>query len=313
MIRRTIFSASNLLCRLPEKYAAIFAASVGLAAYNLTITERNKIFDKIDRIYNRANTDLPMPLEQIVKRVYINFAMVLVELLRYPILTSEDLNKKFTFTGLENLNNSLSKNKGVILALPHLGNWEYLGAAIVNKGYKLNSFYLAQKDGGIGEILDHFRTYSKIVLHDRDRGGMAALRALKKNEILGMIADQDGNKNGIYTDFLRHWVSVPAGPANWSLKTGADLLPLYSLRKKMSFNYDAFFLKPFEEEKDAPLPEMAMSRTVKMCNWMEDLILRHPHQYLWFYDRFKARHEAWTTSELNSKEQMCHGTARYTA
>ena len=35
--------------------------------------------------------------------------------------------------------------------------------------------------------------------------------------------------------------------------------------------------------------------------------MRYPHQYLWFYDRFMARHEAWTTSELNSKEQMRHG------
>ena len=108
---------------------------------------------------------------------------------------------------------------------------------------------MAQKDGGIGEILDHFRTYSKIVLHDRDRGGVAALRALKKNEILGMIADQDGNKNGIYTDFLRHWVSVPAGPANWSLKTGADLLPLYSFAQKCPLTTMKLFLKPFEEEK----------------------------------------------------------------
>ena len=57
--------------------------------------------------------------------------------------------------------------------------------------------------------------------------------------------------------------------------------------------------------------ERTISRTEKLAKWMEDLILTYPHQYLWFYDRFKPRHEAWTTNEININGQMYHGTLRY--
>ena len=169
----------------------------------------------------------------------------------------------------------------------------------------------AQKEDEIGSLLDYFRSYSGITLHDRDRGGVKALKALKNNECLGMITDQDGNANGVYMDFLGHWVSMPAGPANWSLKTGAALLPVYSIRKGYSYNYNAFFLPKIDNSNGNTKEEKTISRTVKLAKWMEELILTYPHQYLWFYDRFKPRHEAWTTNEINANGQMLHGTQRY--
>lgn len=311
IIEQTAFSLSTAICKLPEKSAGALGLAIGLISWKLASKERERIENNIDRVYNRLQRPFPMPLNLIVKKNFIHFALVTIELLRYPILSPNDLDKRFKFFGYENIEKAEIKGKGAILALPHIGNWEYLGAALVNRGCKLHSFYLDQKNGSVGAVLDHFRKYSGIILHDRDRGGVKALKALKNNEMLGMITDQDGNSNGVYTDFLEHWVSMPAGPANWSLKTGAALIPLFALRRGFTFNYDAYILPEFDEESMLAKNERVMSRTVKLTKWMEDIILKYPHQYLWFYDRFKPRHEGYLMTNITPNEQMWHGSTRY--
>ncbi|MBQ3644748.1 MAG: lysophospholipid acyltransferase family protein [Candidatus Riflebacteria bacterium] len=311
ILNETVKSFSKFFCKLPEKDAAALAVSIGLITWNTWKSERNRLEDCIDRVYYRLNRKPPFPVKLIVKKAFIHFALVASEILRYPAVNKEYWEKHFKLNGHENVKKALSNGKGVIMALPHIGNWEYFGGSIVNAGYTLNSFFLAQKEDEIGSLLDYFRGFSGITLHDRDRGGAKALKALRNNECLGMITDQDGNANGVYMDFLGHWVSMPAGPANWSIKTGAALLPVYSLRKGYTYDYDAFFLPAIDDCEGSTKEEKTISRTVKLAKWMEELILTYPHQYLWFYDRFKPRHEAWVTNEININGQMCHGSQRY--
>ena len=313
MLKKSVLLFSDALCALPEKAAASLAAGAGLAAWHAWRSERRRLENCIDRVYFRLNRRPPAKVDLIVKQAFVHFSLVVCELLRFPLLTAEHLAAKVDLTELENLDAAIRKGRGAILALPHIGNWEVLGAAIAHAGYPINSFFLSQKEDELGGLLDHFRSYSGIILHDRDRGGVKALKALKAGELLGMIADQDGANNGVYTDFLGHWVSMPAGPANWSLKTGAALVPLYSLRQGHSFSYRAEFLQALPDEPGKNYQEQVIARTQKLVNWMENLILSNPHQYLWFYDRFKPRHEAWLAAEKKRGGQMWHGTARYGA
>ncbi len=274
-------------------------------------SERRRLTDVIDRVYHRLDRPLPLPLERIVDGVFLHFSMNVFELLRFPLLSASDLERKFAFDGLGNFERAFSRGRGVILVVPHLGNWELLGAAIAHRGYPLHSFFLAQKENDIGSVLDHFREFSRIILHDRDRAGMSALKALKRGAVLGMISDQDGGNNGVYADFLGHWVSNPAGPANWSLKTGAALVPLYSLRNGWSARYTARFLPERQPEAGSSHREQVVARTLGVMRWMEELILRNPHQYLWFYDRFKPRHQAYLGKLERDGAEMVHGEAFY--
>lgn len=311
LLRQTVLRASRLSLFLPEKMGRSLAAAAGLLTWQLWVSERRRIENTIDRICMRLEHPGFANLSQLVRQMFIHFALNIYELLRFPEISGTELEQKVIFHGLENLDQALAMGKGAIFALPHIGNWEMLGAAIAHRGYPLNSFYMAQKEDQLGSLLDHFRSYSGIKLHDRDRGGIKALKALRNGEILGMIADQDGSNQGVYLDFLGHFVSIPAGPANWSLKTGAPVVPLYSLRRGLSNVFDAWFLPPLPEEKESTHQLRVVSRTAKLCTWMERLILAHPQQYLWFYDRFKPRHQAWITAGKQRDGQFSHGQIWY--
>ncbi|NLI76996.1 MAG: lysophospholipid acyltransferase family protein [Candidatus Riflebacteria bacterium] len=294
-VRGPLFQAlvriSEVCCALPEALGRTLAGAVGLVVAQAWRSERVRLSETIDRVYHRLGRRPPHPVGWIVDQVFLHFAQVTAELLRFPRMTADGFRDRVEFVGLEHLQAALDRGRGVILTVPHLGNWELLGAAIAHAGFPLHSFYMAQKEDGLGQALDHFRAFSRIVLHDRDRGLVGALKALRKGAILGMIPDQDGGNHGIFLDFLGHWVSLPAGPANWSLKTGAAVVPLYSLRCGHSGRYRAWFLPALPDEPGDRLPERVIGRTRRLVRWMEEIILAWPQQYLWFYDRFKPRHQ----------------------
>lgn len=311
LLKQAVLGFSRVLCQLPETPGRALAVGIGLASWHAWRSERRRLEDCVNRVYFRLNRPLPAPVHDIVRQAFVHYALVGYELLIFPRLTAAELAQKVTLHNTENISAALEKGRGVIMTLPHIGNWELLGAALAHAGYPLHSFFLAQKEDELGGLLDHFRGYSGITLYDRDRGGIKALKALRHGNILGMIADQDGANNGVYMNFLGHWISMPAGPANWSLKTGATLMPLYALRQGNSAHYDGYMLPAIESRETGTHSQQVIARTLRLSRWMEELILRHPQQYLWFYDRFKPRHEAWITAEKNKSGQMWHGKPRY--
>lgn len=311
LLSRLVDVVSKVACRVPECVGRPAAVAIGWAAARAWTGERARLRGTIDRVYNRVHRPIPRPVDKIIDRMFAHFALNIYELLRYPVLTTDDLVESFDLQGMGHFETALARKRGVILAVPHLGNWELLGAAIAHRGYPLHSFYLAQKEDEVGGLLDQFRVYSRIMLHDRDRGGVSALKALKKGEILGMIADQDGGNLGVYMDFLGHWVSMPAGIANWSLKTGASVVPLFSLRHGLSRRYTGWFQPALAEPPGIDHTEKSIARTVDIAKWFESVILEHPEQYLWFYDRFKPRHEAYTARMKSAGVAMRRGGTAY--
>lgn len=300
---------SAVCCALPERAGRLVAGAAGLLAAQAWRGERTRLRETIDRVYHRRGRRPPQPVEAIIEQCFLHFALVIAELLRFPAMAAEDFRARVSFEGLEHLQAALAAGRGVVLAVPHLGNWELLGGAIAHSGFPLHSFYMSQKEDDFGRALDHFRQFTKIVLHDRDRGLVGALKALKKGAILGMIPDQDGGNHGVYLDFLGHWVSMPAGPANWSLKTGAAVVPLFSLRCGHTGRYRARFLPALPAEAAGTMEERVIARTRRLVGWMEEVILAAPHQYLWFYDRFKPRHHGHLARLKQAGVPMRHGGA----
>lgn len=311
MIHRLGLVLSRVACSLPESWGRRVAVALGMASSGLLLRERQRLHEMIDRVYFRVGKAPPMPIPEIITRLFPHFALNLFEILRYPLVTRDLLLQRFHVHGREHFEGALKTGRGVILTVPHLGNWETLGAMLAHSGYPLHSFYLAQKEDHFGTLLDHFRVYSRIVLHDRDRGLVGALRTLKRGEVMGMICDQDGGNYGVYLDFLGHWVSVPAGPANWSLRTGAAVIRLFCLRRGLSPEYDAWFLPEPSPPEGATLDDKVQVRAKQITDWMQEVILEHPHQYLWFYNRFKPRHEGQMARLKHSGHRMISGGTAY--
>lgn len=131
--------------------------------------------------------------------------------------------------GIEHVEAAREKGAGVILALPHLGNWEAAGA----KAEAIGIPVLA-----VAEMLPNERLVDWFVALRRQLGidvvlagagrrvTESLLRRLQAGGTIALLADRDLTGRGIEVDFFGEQTTIPAGPVALADRTGATLLPV---------------------------------------------------------------------------------------
>ena len=113
----------------------------------------------------------------------------------------------------------------MILALPHLGGWEYAAAWMAYKGHRMLA---------VVEPIEPPELYEWFVGQRRELGldvvplgpgaSGALLKALRDNRIVCLLSDRDLTGDGVDVEFFGERTTLPGGPATLALRTGATLL-----------------------------------------------------------------------------------------
>lgn len=149
-----------------------------------------------------------------------------VESFRLPALTGAEIDAGMWAEGLEHLDAARAAGKGAILALPHLGGWDFAGAWLVRRGYPL-TVVVEQIDPP--ELLAWFTALRSdmglTVIPLGPRAGPAVLAALRANEVVALLCDRDIGGGGVEVEFFGERTTLPAGPVTLALRAGAAVLP----------------------------------------------------------------------------------------
>lgn len=176
------------------------------------------------------------------KSVFRNFAKYLVDFFRFAKLNRDYILSHITIEGKENIDKALARGKGVIILAAHIGNWELGGAITASLGYPFYAIALDHKDKRINDFFLGQRGLCNVKIIPIGARLKNCFKVLKKNLLLGIIADRDFSAHGEKTNFFGRPTLMPKGPAFFSLKTGASIIPLFPLRTK-----DDRFKVVFEE------------------------------------------------------------------
>ena len=228
----------------------------------------------------------------ITKAMCRNIGMTFMEILYMPALNAANIRQFVKLEREDLLREALAEKKGAVMLAIHMDNWEWLGAALSLYGYPLTSFIKKQPGESVNRILEYLRTGVGIELFTRGTGEtVAAARALKKGKMLGFISENDGGYDGIFVPFLGKMASTPAGPAFFAQKFKAPIVPIFIVRDPggghKTIVYDKFYYEDTgNEQKDM------YNCTLKMTMIVEDVIRRHPDNWLWFQRRWNTPYEA---------------------
>ncbi|MGE4025654.1 MAG: phosphatidylinositol mannoside acyltransferase [Mycolicibacterium sp.] len=153
------------------------------------------------------------------------------EAFRLPAMDHAELGKRLWVQDIEWVWEALEDGRGVVLALPHSGNWDMAGVwltqnhgtfATVAERLKPESLYrrfLAYREG-LG--------FNVIPSSGGERPPFEVLRDwLGDNGIVCLMADRDLTRSGVQVDFFGEPTRLPAGPAKLALATGAALFPVH--------------------------------------------------------------------------------------
>jgi lauroyl/myristoyl acyltransferase len=140
----------------------------------------------------------------------------------------------FRFEGIEHVEKGMADGKGVVIALPHTGNWDVGGRAMGLRIGPVVSVAEHLKPERLFELfLEHRRQLGmEIIDLASDHVGRQLTQRLEQNRIVALVADRDLSGGGVEVEMFGRTRRMPAGPALLALSAGAPLLsgPTYTTK-----------------------------------------------------------------------------------
>lgn len=271
--------------RLPEALLFRLAEGLGRIGYLLARDSRAVAARTL------AAVDPSLPPSEVRRLTAAHFTHQfknLAELFRYSLLSRKRvIGPKVRIEGLIHVERALREGRGVMLVLPHYGNWELQGAVWALLGYDLHIFYLDMRMRKLSDLLNRQRLRSGVHLIARSEL-KKSVRVLRENRILAVIADQDGGEAGIALPFFGRKVSFPPGAARLQRMTGATVLPNVLVREADD-TYTFRLEPPVEMDRTSDKARDEIVNSWRILRGFERTIRRDPAQWLLSYDRFKPR------------------------
>ena len=147
---------------------------------------------------------------------------------RFPDWSSQRVTETVSVTNEHLLMEAIAAKTGVIVALPHAGNWDHAGAYFCAKGVPLVT---------VAERLKPEKLFLKFLSY-RESMGMEVLPLdgrvldtladrLRDGALVALVADRDLSRSGIEVDFFGAPARMPAGPALLAIRTQAPLITAF--------------------------------------------------------------------------------------
>ena len=188
--------------------------------------------------------------------------------------------------GLEHLEAARDRGAGTIIALPHIGSWEWGGSYLNSLGMGMTAVAEQLDPPELFEWFKHKRESIGIRVEPLDEhAGTVLLQTLKNGGVVGLLCDRDIQNNGIEVEFFGERVTLPAGPATLALRTGATLVAsaCYSGPGRDHF---AVVTPPIPANRQGRLREDVTRVTQAIAVELEGLIRRAPEQWHVLQPRF---------------------------
>jgi len=166
--------------------------------------------------------------DDLVRRALASYLRTLYEVLALPTWGSREVITRVVTDG-ERQFRATAAAQGVVVALPHSGNWDLAGAWACLTRLPVTTV-AEELGGGSFEAFVRFRERLGMeVLSHRDPAVMSKLiDAIRRGRVVCLLADRDLEGRGVPVRWRGHPITMPAGPAVLARRTGAALVPLIS-------------------------------------------------------------------------------------
>lgn len=179
---------------------------------------------------------------------------------------------------------ALEAGSGLIILIPHLGNWEMAGM-IVSARRPTTILYREPRMAQLNELLRKLRNVGTANLVPASgKGVMAVLKALREGGMTMILPDQEpATQGGIFSPFF----GIPAYSMTLvhrlHQKTGARIIFAYAKPEKNGF------VMGFCEPEEGIYSELEQESVDAMNRTIEELVTAAPEYYQWEYKRFRKR------------------------
>ena len=245
-----------------------------IAVYNLRRAFPEKSDDEILRI---------------ARGVYRNMGIMAAEFFDVPRLTKENIGELVEPEGLEHCLKALEKGRGVLFFTAHFSNWELSAAAAALLIKPVVAIYRTLDNALLDHLVLRVRSATGNTLIPKEHSMRTMIRSLKRNEIVGILIDQNVAWNeGVFVDFFGRPACTTNGLALLALHTGAPVLPGYIVRLPDG-RYRLVIGPEVEITRTGDRAEDVLANTQRFTKVIEETVRRYPDQWFWVHQRWKTQ------------------------
>jgi phosphatidylinositol dimannoside acyltransferase len=277
---RLYLLAWAVVCRLPERWARRLFTAIADTAWRRHGQGVRQLEANLARVLGPdAPPDRARQVSRLGMRSYLRYWL---EVFRLPGIPAERImSRTRMYGGLDQAAlDHLAAGRGVIFALPHMGNYEQAGAWIVRRG--AGSFTT------VAERLDDDRVYERFV-RLREGLGMEVLphagagafgqmaRRLRQGRLVCLVCDRDLTAHGVEVEFFGEPARMANVPATLAVQTGAALMPV-----TLWFEGEYWAIRVYPEIPVPPggsRPDKIALMSQRLADAFEDCIREHPESW----------------------------------
>ncbi|HET9047747.1 MAG TPA: lipid A biosynthesis lauroyl acyltransferase [Chiayiivirga sp.] len=275
-----------LIGRLPLPVLSALGAGLGTLARGLGVREARVARRNIELCWPELDS---RERDQLWRRNLAETGRTLFETARFwtrPAAHNLDLVR--SVEGIELLHAARAAGRGIIIAAPHLGNWELLNQWLAAQS-ALAILYRPPRKAWGDTLIQRLRAQPGVTQVRAEASGVRILlKQLKDGGMVGILPDQQPKRgDGHFAPFFGVTALTMTLLPRLANKTGATVLSAYAERLPEN--------RGFCIRLQAVTPDIAnddMGRATHCLNAaLETCIRQAPSQYQWSYKRFSMRPE----------------------
>jgi lauroyl/myristoyl acyltransferase len=226
--------------------------------------------------------DLPdAEFDALLRKALRSYARYYLDAFQLPARSKQQILDGFQLHNRHLLADGVTAGKGVVVALPHSGNWDAAGAYVAASGWPISTVAERLKPESVYEQFLEFRRslgMDIIPLTGGDRPPLEVLEdRLKAGAVVPLLADRDLTARGVEVEFFGGRTKMPAGPALLAIRTGA---PLFTAISWFSAKRTECLIEgPIELPAEGALDVRVRATTQLIATVFERGIARHPEDW----------------------------------
>ena len=290
LIAALLRATARVFRRVPRRLALALGEGIGLVAFSLARRDRRRALAHLRLAFGRTRSG--RELARIARAAARNLGRSLVETMRLPAMTEDEIESLVDADSFAPAEEVLARGRGMIALTAHLGAWEAGGAYLaIRLGKPLHAVARRLYFRPYNDLLVEIRKSAGIEVVYQDRGARPLLDVLRRNGALVVLADQDvPSLDGVFVDFFGRPAWTPTGPAALARASGAGIVPIFMTWKGRRHHLHVLpevkLVRTHDRQADALKDTRAWSQAI------EQVIRRHPEQWVWFHRRWRTRPRA---------------------
>ena len=207
---------------LPESVAYSLFSSIADIVTRRDGTNVKRFRSNLARVKPGISSD---ELDELVRRGMRSYMRYWCDTFRIQNWSINRIQSTVTTTNENLLIDPMKDGRGVVVALPHSGNWDHAGAYFCSIGIPLVTVAERLKPEALFQkFLHHRESMGFEVLSLDNRSFATLMKRAKEKRLIALVADRDLSKSGVDVDFFGFPARMPGGPALLHVKTGIPIV-----------------------------------------------------------------------------------------